>query len=372
MSPCCSRRTARCAPTCPAVAYGDDLFPSLAVEAARLQLGVPRASGSPAEARAASGSAIVLVPIDEARPAADRPLRAGGHAADLLAARPAAGRLDPGAARAGGSSSWAPRPPAPATASPPRSAPVCPAASILATAIDNILTGRIAAPERRHPRARPPGDRRHGAGRGAARRAPLALAVAAGRCSRCWRSGPACSSSPSSLAQVWLAALPPTPRPCWRRARRRGAAARRRAPPPAPAGAPEGQPRPLLRAGRGRAPGRQRRARPSLDRTQEAVVMFVDIVGFTRLSEGMAPADAMALLRGVPHPGRAGGVRPWRHGRQVHGRRRHGLLRRAGPVADGGRRRDPRRAGAAGRPRRPAARRAAAPGRYRRASGARC
>ena len=34
-----------------------------------------------------------------------------------------------------------------------------------------------------------------------------------------------------------------------------------------------------------------------LDRTQDAVVMFVDIMGFTRLSEGMAPADAMALLR---------------------------------------------------------------------------
>ena len=35
-----------------------------------------------------------------------------------------------------------------------------------------------------------------------------------------------------------------------------------------------------------------------LDRTQDAVVMFIDIVGFTRVSEEMAPADAMALLRG--------------------------------------------------------------------------
>jgi adenylate cyclase len=34
-----------------------------------------------------------------------------------------------------------------------------------------------------------------------------------------------------------------------------------------------------------------------LDRTQEAVVMFVDIIGFTGLSEGMPPVDAMALLR---------------------------------------------------------------------------
>ncbi len=34
-----------------------------------------------------------------------------------------------------------------------------------------------------------------------------------------------------------------------------------------------------------------------LDRTQDAVVMFIDIVGFTRVSETMAPADAMALLR---------------------------------------------------------------------------
>ena len=36
----------------------------------------------------------------------------------------------------------------------------------------------------------------------------------------------------------------------------------------------------------------------ALDRTQEATVMFVDVVGFTRRSETMAPAAAMALLRG--------------------------------------------------------------------------
>ena len=35
-----------------------------------------------------------------------------------------------------------------------------------------------------------------------------------------------------------------------------------------------------------------------LDRTQEAVVMFIDIVGFTQLSERMTPAAAMDLLRG--------------------------------------------------------------------------
>jgi adenylate cyclase len=34
-----------------------------------------------------------------------------------------------------------------------------------------------------------------------------------------------------------------------------------------------------------------------LDRTQEATVMFVDIVGFTRMAETMSPAAAMALLR---------------------------------------------------------------------------
>ena len=34
-----------------------------------------------------------------------------------------------------------------------------------------------------------------------------------------------------------------------------------------------------------------------LERTQDAAVMFVDIVGFTRLSEPMPPAEAMTLLR---------------------------------------------------------------------------
>lgn len=34
-----------------------------------------------------------------------------------------------------------------------------------------------------------------------------------------------------------------------------------------------------------------------LDRTQDGTVMFVDIVGFTRISEGLSPAAAMALLR---------------------------------------------------------------------------
>ncbi|HEX6011262.1 MAG TPA: adenylate/guanylate cyclase domain-containing protein [Geminicoccaceae bacterium] len=35
-----------------------------------------------------------------------------------------------------------------------------------------------------------------------------------------------------------------------------------------------------------------------LDRTQDAVVMFVDLVGFTRLAEAMRPAEAIDLLRG--------------------------------------------------------------------------
>ena len=35
-----------------------------------------------------------------------------------------------------------------------------------------------------------------------------------------------------------------------------------------------------------------------LDRTQEAAVMFVDIVGFTRLAEAMRPAEVIDLLRG--------------------------------------------------------------------------
>jgi adenylate cyclase len=37
----------------------------------------------------------------------------------------------------------------------------------------------------------------------------------------------------------------------------------------------------------------------AFDQTQDAAVLFVDVVGFTHLSEPMAPAEAMALLRGL-------------------------------------------------------------------------
>ena len=183
----------------------------------------------------------------------------------------------------------------------------------------------------------------------------LAAALLAGRrspwlslrscccCSAAWRP---CSSSPSALERVWLAALPPAAavllaglavealRLADERRRRRRLE------------------RQKANLARYFAPAVVERLAASdspagLDRTQEAVVMFVDIVGFTRLSEGMAPAAAMALLREFHTRVERAVFDAWRHGRQVHGRRGHGLLRRAGPVAGGGRRRDPRRAGAA-------------------------
>ena len=81
-------------------------------------------------------------------------------------------------------------------------------------------------------------------------------------------------------------------------------------------------------------------------------VLFVDLVGFTAASEGRDAEDTRELLepllRRRPHGDRA--LR--RHGREVHRRRRHGGLGRAGRA--GGRRRAGREGGT--RPRRRGAR----------------
>ena len=277
----------------PVVPFADDLYPSLAVEAARLHLGVPRGQVA-AEGERGIRIGDRLVPLDQAGrqlvdhygPEATLPTYS---LASLLG-----GRLDPaalagrtvvlGASAAGAGDRFA----TPFTSR-------LPGSEFLATAIDNILTGRSL--------------RRNAATRAADALATLSLALAAallaGR-----RSPLASLATVLSLvggwalaiqlafgaAGVWLAALVPSVAAllaglgveAWRLAderRRRRRLERQRA-----------------NLGRYFAPAVVERLAASdepagLDRTQEAVVMFVDIVGFTRLSEDLAPADAMALLR---------------------------------------------------------------------------
>ena len=140
-SPCSSRRTVPCAPTCRPSPIGDDVYPSLAVEAARLQLGVPRE-----QVVADGGAGIRLgphtVPVDGSGRQLINHYGPEGYAADLLrcaiSCMGASTRLPDRA----GSSCSAPRRPAPATSSPRPFGRACPAASIWPRAIDNILSDR--------------------------------------------------------------------------------------------------------------------------------------------------------------------------------------------------------------------------------------
>ena len=277
----------------PAVSYGDEVFPSLAIEAARMQLGVPR------ERVVADGNRGILLGdqalpvdrvgrqlIDHYGPEGTLPTHSLG---DLLN-----DRIDPGllAGRVvvlGASASGAGD-----HFTTPFSARL-PGSEHLATAIDNILSQR---------------SLRRGADTRALDRlltALLALAAAllAGRRSP-WLSLAALMLLVLALAaalqlafvleRVWLAALAPTAailaaglavealrladerRRRWRLERQKANLARYFAPAVVERLAASDEP-------------------AGLDRTQEAAVMFVDIIGFTRLSEGMAPAAAMALLR---------------------------------------------------------------------------
>ena len=278
----------------PAVAFDDDLYPSLAVEVARLHLGVPR------EKVTAEGDRLIRIgdrqlPLDQAGhqlvdhygPEATLPTHS---LASLLR-----GKLDPaavagrvvvlGASAAGAGDRFA----TPFTGR-------LPGSEFLATAIDNILTGRT--------------PRRDAATRAVDALATVLMAVAAallaGRRSPLVSllavlvlvgSWAATLQFAFSTARVWLAALAPSAAALLagvgvealrlvdeRRRRRRFE--RQRA-----------------NLARYFAPAVVDRLAASdnpteLDRTQEAVVMFIDIVGFTQLSERMTPAAAMDLLRG--------------------------------------------------------------------------
>ena len=278
----------------PAVAYGGDLYPSLAVEAARLHLGVPR------ERVAVQGNHGIR--IGDRLVATDEELRQlinyyGPDGTiptfsllDLLQGRiaPAAlgGRIVIlGASAAGAGDRLA----TPFTGR-------LPGSEFLATAMENILDGGHLL--------------RNGATRALDALAIVVMALAAALSAG--RRSPALSllaiaallgawlaviQAAFTLAQIWLAALAPSAaalaagvgvealRLADERQRRRRFERQRANL------ARYFAPAVVERLAANDAPAR-------LDRTQEATVLFVDIVGFTRISEGMTPAAAMDLLRG--------------------------------------------------------------------------
>ena len=277
----------------PAIAYGEELYPSAAVEAARLALRL-----DPSNLAADEGRAIVLgartIPLDgHGRQLLDHLGPEGAlptySLADLLS-----DRLDPalfrdrvvvlGASAAGAGDRF----------TTPFAARL-PGSEHVGTAIDNILTGRVL---RRGPEVR-------AADRLLIAALAILAALLAGRRSPWWTLAvlalllvalAALLQSAFVLGRYWLTALPATAALLsaglsvealrlgeerrWRRRLERQRANLARYFPPSV----------VERLAASDHPA-------GLDRTQEAVVMFVDIVGFTRLSEAMAPADAMALLR---------------------------------------------------------------------------
>ncbi|MFL5332021.1 MAG: CHASE2 domain-containing protein [Geminicoccaceae bacterium] len=277
----------------PAVAYGDDYYPSLAVEAARLYLNMPR------DRLAAQGTRGVrigelAVPVDQA----GRQLVNYYGPEGTLPTYTLAGLLNGSVAQANVEGKLVILGASAAGAGDLFATPFTrqlPGSEFLATAVDNILTGRSL--------------RRNVATRALDVLATLIMALAAALLSG--RRSPLVSLGTIVLllggwavtlqlafaaGGWWLTALTPTAaalvaglavealRLSDERRRRRRLERQR------------------INLGRYFAPAVVERLAASdapagLDRTQEAVVMFVDIMGFTRLSEGMAPAAAMALLR---------------------------------------------------------------------------
>ncbi|HEU4517898.1 MAG TPA: adenylate/guanylate cyclase domain-containing protein [Microvirga sp.] len=278
----------------PAVAYDDDAFPSLAVEAARLFLGAGRERVAVDGGR---GVAIgdLFLPTDESGrqlvnyygPEGTVPTHS---LADLLG-----GAIEPGAlagrvvvlgASAAGAGDRFATP----------FAARLPGSEFLATAVDNLLGGR--------PLVRNAATRALdvlaiaamalAAALLAGRRSPVASLLALLLLLGLWA---AAAQAAFVAANVWLAGLAPSAaalaaglgveglRFTGERRRRRWLERQRANL------ARYFAPAVVERLAAGGAP-------MTLDRTQDAAVMFVDLVGFTRLAEAMRPAEAIDLLRG--------------------------------------------------------------------------
>lgn len=277
----------------PAVAYDGEVYPSVAVEAARMQLGVPR------DRMAVEGSRGVIIgdrflPTDQVGRQLINHYGPDGtiptySLLDLLQGSIESTALSGrvvilGASAAGAGQRFA----TPFTGR-------LPGSEFVATAIDNIVTGRSLA--------------RNGATRAVDAAAILLMALAAallaGR-----RSPPVSLLTIAAILAAWagLVQIAFTASGLWLTALTPCAAA-------IVAGvgveglrlADERRRRRRLQRQRANlaryfAPAVVERlaasdSPTSLDRTQEAAVMFLDIVGFTRMGESMSPAAAMELLR---------------------------------------------------------------------------
>jgi adenylate cyclase len=278
----------------PAVSHDDDAFPSLAVEAARLFLGVGR------DRMALDGSRGVAVgdvflPTDEAGrqlvnyygPEGTVPTHS---LADLLD-----GAVDPGALAGrvvvlGASATGA----GDRFATP--FAARLPGSEFLATAVDNLL-GRRSLVRNAATRALDVlavAAMALAAALLAGRRSPMASLLALLLLLALWA---AAAQVAFVAANAWLAGLAPSAAALAAGVGVEGlriAAERRRR---------RWLERQRANLARYFAPAVVERLAASgapikLDRTQEAAVMFVDLVGFTRLAEAMRPAEAIELLRG--------------------------------------------------------------------------
>jgi adenylate cyclase len=278
----------------PAFPYAGELFPSLAVEAARLRLGLPRERVTlrlGAEIRLGA----LKVPLDARSRLLVNHYGPTGTVEtvgfdELLAGRvPAGGLRDRVVVLGATAAATGGRFATPFTSQ-------LPGSEHLATAIDNILSGRAL--------------RRDAPVRLADALGILGLALA-GALGSGRRSIPASVGAALALALAWFAAAVLAFRAdVWL-----GVAA------PVLAGVAAAGAVEVLRAGaerRRRAGLELQRANlaryfppavverlaaggagggAALERTQEAAVMFVDLVGFTRAAEDLSPAEAMGLLR---------------------------------------------------------------------------